>query len=90
MKTRTPKISQREARRLRKEVMRLNAVLSKQQNDWSEDWPGGTHICTIFQLPELVMASIRTARRLNHAVVVVDVRDEVNVYALPISSCAVK
>lgn len=64
------KISQREARRLRKRVDELEGEIKKQRSNWSTDWPGGVHIATVdFTSASLEIAKIQTARRLGHAVV---------------------
>lgn len=78
------KISQREARRLQQRVASLENTLDNQRSAWSNSWPGGIHIST-----ETVTVSgwsaIHTARRLEHAVVAVDVGDnKIMLYALPL------
>lgn len=65
------KISQREAMRLKKRVSDLEANLKHQRNSWSSDWPGGVNIATL-TIPETSYEVIRTARKLGHAVVVVN------------------
>ena len=80
------KISQREARQLRKEVGELKAKLSEQRYQWAREWPGGTHLRTIQCHPE-TSAVIDTARALKHAVVVVPERDQhkLRLYGLPLN-----
>jgi hypothetical protein len=65
------KISQREARRLRKRVSELESVLANQRRLYAQEWTGGTEIGTATFTEDIVTTAIRTARRLNHAVVVV-------------------
>jgi len=80
------KISQREARSLRKRVAELETVLDRQRNAWADSWPGGINIVT-FSADREVQAAIRTARRLNHACVAILKGDgDVAVVALPIGS----
>ena len=63
------KISQREARRLKRENIRLEKILSEQRNDWRGEWPEGTIIGRL-KTGDVTLAIVDTARRLNHAVVV--------------------
>ena len=80
------KISQREARALRRRVNALEMMLERQRNAWADSWPGGVNIAT-FSADREVQAAIRTARRLNHACVVLLKSDgDVAVYALPLGS----
>lgn len=64
------KISQREARRLRKEVTRLRRIIESQNLRWSAEWPSSTVICRE-EVNVGTLASIRTARALHHAVIAV-------------------
>ena len=79
------KISQRETRRLRKRVEALEADQERQRSTWANDYPGGTHIAS--STPDAtVVAAIRTARKLKHAVVSIERQDgEVNYFALPVA-----
>jgi hypothetical protein len=80
------KISQREARALRKRVNEMETVLDRQRNAWADSWPDGVNIAT-FAVDREINAAIRTARRLNHACVVVLKSDgDIAVFALPIGS----
>ena len=67
------KISQREARRLSKRVNELETILERQRKTWSQDWFGGVEIARITYDDKwhAIPTSVRTARKLNHAVVVV-------------------
>ena len=78
----TTKISQREARRLARRVRELETLALARNETWRSDWPGGKQVASRWQAggkqvaytsasAELV-AVVRTARRLGHAVVVVD------------------
>ena len=79
------KISQREARSLRKRVAELETVLDRQRNAWADSWPGGVNIAT-FSADREIQTAIRTARSLNHACVVILKGDgDVAVFALPLA-----
>lgn len=79
------KISQREARRLRKRVAELEGVLKAQRASWTSTYPGGVHIETVdfssAENPALIAVS--TARRLDHAVVCVNDGKSLRLHALP-------
>lgn len=62
------KISQREARRLRKRVESLERVIEGQRRSWSAEFPHGVHIATV-TVTAADAAAIFTARKLGHAVV---------------------
>lgn len=66
-------ISQREARRLRKDVVALQSVLNTQRRTWAQEYIGGVEIARIHWDDALDsrLVAVRTARKLNHAVVVV-------------------
>lgn len=80
------KISQREARRLRKRVDELEKVLEDQRDRWSRTYFGGTEIARV-SLKDVVqpLTAIRTARVLRHSVVAVVNNDDhdVRFVALP-------
>ena len=76
------KISQREARQLRKRVRELEQRERDRRAACRTDWPGGTHIRTI--AAELTARDIEICRRLGHAVVAVNRGNEVSFYALPL------
>lgn len=78
-----PRISQREARRLRKEVVQLREIEDKRRRSWSADYPGGVNLVNVVVQPD-VHAIIKTARKLGHAVVVTNYGDNTaQFYALP-------
>ena len=66
------KISQREARRLRKRVYELEQQESQRRNSWVAEWPNSIHVANIpgDKVDRSIGAAIRTARKLRHAVVV--------------------
>ena len=67
------KISQREARKLRKRVVALEHELEVQRRVWSQEYIGGVEIGSIVweSRDDPRVTAVRTARKLNHAVVVV-------------------
>lgn len=76
------KISQREARRLKKRVEVLEKMDSDRRKAWSSDYPGGVFLVGISTQPA-VHAMAKTARKLGHAVVVTTNGDtELQFYAL--------
>ena len=79
------RISQREARRNRKEVERLKGIIQAQRRTWSQEYTGGTHIGSVTWQPnEQMPVAIRTARKLGHAVVCVGSDSgEIRFVALP-------
>ncbi len=64
------KISQREARRLQKRIIELEAVIDQQRGSWNNEWPGGVHVDTV-KVNDIEYGIANTARKLGHAVVVV-------------------
>jgi hypothetical protein len=79
------KIPQREARRLRKRVAELEALIQRERSVYAGEWPGGVHIGSFStDAADSRFAAVHTARKLDHAVVVVsnDYKN-FNVYALP-------
>ena len=64
------KISQREARRLKKKVTELENILDMQQGRWSSDWPSSTQIGRLKNIDPVTKTMVGTARVLHHAVVV--------------------
>jgi hypothetical protein len=77
------KISQREARRLRKRVQELEDWERQRMNPWHTGWPRGVDVGSV-TVDSATYAALHTARKLRHAVVVVT--DELNTlkfYAIP-------
>lgn len=62
------KISQREARRMQRELARIENRVERMYNCFSSEWPGGVHVATL-NMPDITAAKLRTARRLGFAVV---------------------
>lgn len=77
------KISQREARRLRKRVEELERVLADQRISWARDFPGGTNIGSVDSV-SATAGKVGVARKLAHAVVAVNDGDKLMLYALPL------
>lgn len=80
------KISQREARRLKKRVQELEKEINAQRASWSSDWPGGVHIATAeADMLATICARLETARRLGHAVVATEAsKTRIEFRALPL------
>lgn len=77
------KISQAEARRLKRRVRELEDVQRRQRSYWSFEYPGGVNILTLTVANEAVTATIKTAQLLNHTVVVKHRQGELLFYAIP-------
>jgi hypothetical protein len=80
------KISQREARRLKRRVEALEVAERSRRSAWVSEWPGGTEIARMtVDAWSYVPVSVRTARRLGHAVVVLaDTEGVLRFMALPL------
>lgn len=64
------RISQREARRCKKQLAEMELRDRERNNAWCHDWPLGVNIGSIrLQADSALVGSIRTARNLQHAVV---------------------
>lgn len=76
------KISQRQAREYRRRMTEAEATLQRQKGRWASDWsPGWVNIETL-QVNETEYAAISTARKLEHAIVLVpSTGNQVLVYA---------
>lgn len=78
------RISQREARRNRKEVARLRDVIYRQRKAWSAEYLGGIEIHRHKFDNSWASEVVRTARKLGHAVVVIgDDSETLRFVALP-------
>jgi hypothetical protein len=81
----TKKISQREARELKKRVEQLESEENRRRARWATTYPGGVHLMK-FRAPPEFTVQITTARKLGHAVVVLeDDHGNLNFYALPMA-----
>lgn len=80
------KISQREARELKRRVARLENELDRQRNAWATEWPGGAHIRTV-PVDDVTREAVRVSRLLKHAVVVtINSNGCLNLYATSLGS----
>jgi hypothetical protein len=73
------RISQREARRMRKELRELRERDVARVRAWSKDYVGGVCIVTM-EAGDVALTAIRTARALGHAVVVTHSATERTLY----------
>jgi hypothetical protein len=79
------KISQREARRLKKRVEELEEMDNKRRQAWKSEYPGGVFLEGIAVQP-WTYATVKTARKLGHAVVITtNGENTIQFYALPLS-----
>lgn len=79
------KISQREARRMKRRIAELERTLDDQRKAWMSDWPGGIYIDSCRLPSDTAPQSVRIARMLGHAVVAIDAGDELRFHALPLA-----
>ena len=86
MKRRSRTITQAEARRLQQRVAQLEDDEERRRAAWVQDYPDGVNIATLSSASsdDRVPTSIRTARKLGHAVVVCDDGNRLLFYALPL------
>lgn len=79
-------ISQREARRLKKRVEAYESIERRRANAWNMEWPMGVNIGSVkLSADSALVGSIRTSRKLKHAVVVsCNENGEVYFHALPL------
>ena len=75
------KISQREARRLKRKLRNLEESLEIQKRKWLNEYPTYECIDRIRNAPETTRACVRTARTLKHAVVVTVQGDDLVFFA---------
>ena len=78
------KISQREARRLKRRVALLEQERCDQRNRWcSGAWPGGVHLGWIKRDVDWITGLLDAAQMLGHAIVVrQESNGRINFYAL--------
>lgn len=85
------KISQREARRLRKRVAELQGVLNSERRVWGPAFIGGADIGRAqWAAGAAIPVAVRTARKLGHAVIATAADDNglVRFHALPLAEIA--
>lgn len=79
------KISQAEARRLRRRVAELEKAENDRRNRWSLDYPEGAHLGSVRRDSDWLTGRIDAARMLGHAVVVTQEENAtIRFYALPL------
>lgn len=79
------RISQREARRLRKRVDELERERNEQRRQWSAEYPGGVNVTAVsVGSDSRVVTAIRVSRALGHAVVATVREGDVLFHALPL------
>ncbi len=79
----TRRISQREARRLRRRIEELERLIADQRRTYRQEWIGGVDIGRV-EVTDTIAAIVRTARRLEHAVIAVgDDTTTIRFIALP-------
>ena len=79
------KITQMEARRLKRRVAQLEQMIADERRNWCASYPGGVNIGHFEMTTDNpAYSAIHTASLLNHAVVCVpDSHRKFRVYALP-------
>ena len=78
------KISQREARQLRKRVAELERVNEQNASAWAREYIGGVNVATV-TVSDVSHAICRTARKLGHALVVMPTdngKSELRIFAV--------
>lgn len=76
------RISQREARRLRKRVAVLEDLERRRYSAWAREYPSGTHVGSIsWPGRNTTTEAVRVARLLGHAVIVTVDGTELRLYA---------
>lgn len=73
------KISQREAHQLRRRVRELEDELNLRTIQWTEEYPSWTTIGAE-RLTPITLAKIQVARKLKHAVMVVEKSDGIAIF----------
>jgi hypothetical protein len=81
------KISQREARKLRKRIEELEKQEDKRGNAWSSEWPMGKCLGKVqIQADSFMRGAIHASRLLKHAVVVSENdQGEIWFHAMPLA-----
>ena len=76
------KISQREARRLKKRVQELETVHTQQRRRWGSENPGGVELGHVVLSRDWFMGRIEAARMLGHAIVITEAENKIHFYAV--------
>ena len=78
------KISQREARRLKKRVEELERIREQERERWVRDYPGGVHMGSLPREKDWLWGSLNAAQLLGHPIVVTTQENgELRFYAVP-------
>lgn len=81
----TKKISQAEARALKKRVAEFESLERTRRNAWATEWPKGISIDAL-GVAASTAAAVRTARKLKHAVVAtIDDNNTLRLFAMPLA-----
>ncbi len=75
-------ISQAKARRLKKRVEELERNERVRFNAYRSDYPGGIHIHSL-ELGDVSNATLQTAEKLDHALVIRTYSKGIRIYAVP-------
>ena len=78
------KISQREARRLKRQVEELMEREESRLSRWTSDWPGGVCLGSMPRERDWLSGRIEASRMLGHAVVVLEKDGTLKFYAVPL------
>lgn len=76
------KISQREARRLKKRVQELEALHAQQRMRWGSEYPGGIKLGKVKLSRDWFMGRIEATRLLGHAIIITESENELHFYAV--------
>jgi len=76
------KISQREARRLKKRVQELELLHAQQHRLWGAEYPGGVSLGRLKLSRDWLMGRIEAARLLGHAIIITEAENEIHFYAM--------
>lgn len=78
------KISQREARRLKKRIHELEYERAEQRNRWVRDFPGGIELGHITLPRDWFMGRIEAARMLGYAIVATEHENTLHIFAVEV------
>lgn len=80
------KISQAEARRLKRRVVELEDERRAQRRRWASEYPGGVHLGSLSRNKDWLTGRIDGAHMLGHAVVIRQNDDgDLHFFALPLA-----
>jgi len=76
------KISQREARCLKKRAQELEQLHAQQRRRWGSEFPGGTELGHIKLPRDWFMGRIEAARLLGHAIIITESENAIHFFAV--------